>query len=396
MPNNNRIYYLFQQYLAKSISQEEYEELSVWIVESEFDSIDDLLEVFLANKAAWIQKDIRFDEAAVLAEIESRIKDSGKKIFHIQSWHYAVVASVVILFCVLFKPKQLKDVINLDSTLRELVGGTNYSGDIDILENRGGYLSFADGVVVALHEQQGSVFDRGDIRYQFLDDGGVRLELIREKRDFKSSQNKLWTNKGDKAYVVLEDGTSVWLSSSSSLVFPSEFVDDRRVVEIDGEAFFEVSHDPARPFIVKSKHNEVEVLGTAFNLQAYPECDFSKTTLFSGSVRVKTGENELKIVPGEQVIGNADGRLTVAKVNLRDVLSWRSDVYQFSDLTIVDILTELSRWYAVDGIDNRSLNKETYTGALSKTKKLSDILKQLEIISTNNFSIEEGRVIIMD
>lgn len=395
MHSNTRIYYLFQQYLAKSISQEEYDELSAWISQSDFESMDDLLEVFTANEDAWSKQDLSFDEAAVMARIKDRLQGSSRKTIRIKRWQYAVAASAIIVLFLLFKPKQLKDAIGLDPEGKEQTSRLTYTSDIDLLEGKGGYLSFADGAVIAINEQHNSFLDRDSIRYQFLADGGVRLEPSRPERPTVGS-HKLWTNKGDKAYVVLEDGTSVWLSSSSSLVFPARFMGDRRIVEVVGEAFFEVSHNPTKPFIVKTKHNEVEVLGTEFNLRAYPEFDFSQTTLFSGSVSVKTGSDELKIIPGEQAIGNADGRLSVAKVNLHDVRSWQTDVYQFSDLTIMGILEELSRWYAVDGIDNRSLGTDRYTGTLSKAKKLSDILKQLEIISTNKFSIEEGRVVIMD
>lgn len=395
MYSKNRIYYLFQQYLAKSISETEYEELSNWIVESDFESIDDLLEVFTANEERWDFEHVSFDEDAVLAQIKKRIRGQGKKVVHIRKWYYAMVASAIILLFLLFKPEGFKDTISLDTVLNEPISQTFDTSDIAILESKGGYLSFADGETIAIKEHGNGFLERDSIRYQFLGDGGVRLESLASFGSI-GSQHKFWTNKGDKAYVVLEDGTSVWLSSSSSLIFPSRFDADRRVVEVVGEAFFDVNHNPDQPFIVKTKHNEVEVLGTTFNLRSYPEFDFSETTLFSGSVRLKTNINDLKIVPGEQAIGNADGDLTVATVNLQDVISWRSDVYRFSDLTIMEILNELSRWYAVDGIDNRSLNKDRYTGVLSRAKKLSDILKQLEIISNNNFSIQEGRVIIMD
>src|SRR5690606_4392916 len=100
--------------------------------------------------------------------------------------------------------------------------------------------------------------------------------------------------------IVLADGTKVWLNSASTLTFPTVFSRKERKVELTGEAYFEVTRNKAKPFFVKTLQNEVEVLGTHFNVMEYPEEGISQTTLLEGSVKVRQGKNEKLLKPGEQ------------------------------------------------------------------------------------------------
>ncbi|MDR2285291.1 MAG: FecR family protein, partial [Sphingobacterium sp.] len=375
---------------------EEYKELSDWIVQADFNEVEALFEASIPKQDNWYDDSATFSEANVLKEIQHKITQSERRGFPYKRWtYYGAAASILIFTLMLFKPWQKSGFVSPDQIGNKVVSIADKGDDIAILADAGGHLSFTDGKVVTINKQQKEFIDHEGVRYQFLADGGVRLESL-GTASLHQTKHTFFTNRGDKANIILADGTSVWLSSASSLVYPTTFADDKRIVEVHGEAFFDVSHNPKKPFVVKSNNTEIEVLGTQFNMRAYPEVDFSETTLVSGSVRVKSKNSQRKIVPGQQAIVNQKGEVAVATANLQDVLSWQSDVYRFSNLTIEEILTELGRWYAIEGIDNRSVLQERYTGVLSKGKQLSGILKQLETISSHRFIIKERRIVIMN
>lgn len=395
MHTNERITYLVQSYLNKTISKEEYKELSDWIVQADFYEVETLFESSILKQGDWYDDSASFAEASVLKDIQHKIAHSEKRIFPYRRWTYYGAAAVLIFAVMLFRPWQKVGFISTDQVSNEAFSMDGRGDDIDILTDAGGYLSFADGEVINISNRQNEFIDHKGVRYQILVDGSVRLESVNVASS-QQAKHTFFTNRGDRANIILSDGTSVWLSSSSSLVYPTTFADDKRVVEIHGEAFFDVSHNPRKPFVVKSNNTEIEVLGTQFNMRAYPEVDFSETTLISGSVRVKSKNNQRRIVPGQQAVVNKKGEVAVTTANLQDVLSWQSDVYRFSNLTIEEILTELGRWYAIEGIDNHSTLQERYTAVLSKGRQLSGILKQLETISGHRFIIKERRIVIMN
>ncbi|MFD2554825.1 FecR family protein [Sphingobacterium tabacisoli] len=395
MHTNERITYLVQSYLNKTISKDEYKELSDWIVQSDFHEVEALFEASIPKQDDWYDGSVNFAEASVLKEIQHKIAQSEKRMFPYKRWTYYSAAAVLIFTLMLFRPWQKIGLISPDQVSDKIASIEDKGDDIDILTDAGGHLSFADGEVVTVSKQQKEFIDHEGVRYKFLADGGVRLESV-DAAYSHQAKHTFFTNRGDRANIILADGTTVWLSSSSSLVYPTTFADDKRVVEVHGEAFFDVSHNPGKPFVVKSNNTEIEVLGTRFNMRAYPEVDFSETTLVSGSVRVKSKNNQRRLVPGQQAVVNKKGEVAVATANLQDVLSWQSDVYRFSNLTIEEILIELGRWYAIEGIDNHSALQERYTGVLSKGKQLSGILKQLETISAHRFIIKERRIVIMN
>lgn len=397
MQANERITYLVENYLNKTISKEEYKELSDWIVQADFQEVETLFEAEIHKQDNWYNDSVAFGgEANVLKEIQNKITQSERKVFAYKRWaYYGAAASILIFTLMLFKPWQKTDLVSSDQVNDKVVSVDDKGDDIDILADAGGHLSFTDGEIVTISKQQKAFIDCDGVRYQFLADGGVRLQPL-DTASPHQTKHTFFTNRGDKANIILADGTSVWLSSASSLVYPTTFSDDKRMVEVHGEAFFDVSHNPNKPFVVKSNDTEIEVLGTQFNMRAYPEVDFSETTLVAGSVRVRSKNSQRKIVPGQQATVNKKGEVAVVTANLQDVLSWQSDVYRFSNLTIEEILTELGRWYAIEGIDNRSTLQERYTGVLSKGKQLSGILRQLETISTHRFIIQERRIVIMN
>lgn len=143
--------------------------------------------------------------------------------------------------------------------------------------------------------------------------------------------------------VILEDSTCVWVNAESELRYPSHFGEGERIVELKGEAYFKVHPDARRPFIVRTEQVETRVLGTEFNMQAYPEQP-QNVTLVEGRVKVKAAAGEVVLKPGENAALSGDG-LKVETVDVLKYTSWKNGYFYYDDVCLEEILEELGRWY---------------------------------------------------
>lgn len=197
--------------------------------------------------------------------------------------------------------------------------------------------------------------------------------------------NTLYTPAGQRACLTLQDGTEVWLNAKSKLVYPARFTGKERKVAVEGEAFFSVSKDSARPFIVSASGVNMKVLGTQFNVFCYPEAEYVETSLLEGSVYVSFSGKEKEGVllrPNQQVIA-AKGKMTVNPIRLYDHFLWREGVYAFENEPLINILKKLELYYDVKIIvKDPSMFKETYTGKFRQRDSLDDIFKILQQIQS--------------
>ena len=216
--------------------------------------------------------------------------------------------------------------------------------------------------------------------------------------------NTITTARGNQYMVVLADGTKVWLNAASSIRFPFYFKGNERRVVITGEAYFEVAKDITRPFRVEfnnqsGEKGEIEVLGTHFNVNAYPDEEDIKTTLLEGSVKVSKGNERVLIVPGEQVCVSSNPpsgskSITLKKdVVLSQVVAWKDGFFVFDNSDIKMIMRQVARWYDVEVIFEGNMLPESFTGKVSRNVPLSKFLKMLEL---NEVHVKtEGRKIII-
>lgn len=164
--------------------------------------------------------------------------------------------------------------------------------------------------------------------------------------------NSLTTPRGGEFKVTLEDGTEVWLNADTRLSYPETFEGNERRVELEGEAYFKVAKNEAKPFYVVSGGQEVRVYGTEFNINAYADQPLIYTTLVEGSISlrpVEAGKRELMMTPGNQaVFSQENASAKVHQVDTDVVTSWRSGTFVFEDQTLEQIMRTLSRWYDFD------------------------------------------------
>jgi len=215
------------------------------------------------------------------------------------------------------------------------------------------------------------------------------------KAGFVNETNTLTTPKGGQYTVVLPDGTKVWLNAASSITYPLAFQAHERKVQITGEAYFEVTKDPDKPFKVLSGKQEVEVLGTHFNINAYTDEPVINTTLLEGKVKVTAGPNQALLIPGEQAQLAATGLTVNQNVDLEEATAWKNGYFVFDHEHIESVMRKLSRWYDVDVAYEGPISKDRFGGSVSRDKNAAELLEKLELTGQIHFKIEGRKVIVM-
>lgn len=206
---------------------------------------------------------------------------------------------------------------------------------------------------------------------------------------------------GKRTQIVLTDGTTVWLNSGSSLIYPTQFDGDIREVYLTGEAAFDVAHDKTKPFFVKTKECNVRVLGTVFNVSSYPEDATVQTALLQGKVRITYNKKGLlnnqeiqeDLTPG--MIATIDKDKKQFKVERKDVtsiLSWREGYFTFKSQSLNDILNKLSKYYKIQFIKGSDLNLEAnYSGSFSLNENLNSLANTLSSITNNTCTVNANQ-----
>ncbi|MNJ91434.1 fec operon regulator FecR [compost metagenome] len=251
-------------------------------------------------------------------------------------------------------------------------------------------LELADGSVIDLSEANLQLAAKDDNAAIDIKDGVLAFSA-NGKINNSDGYNILRTPKAGEYKMMLPDGSLVWLNAASSLRFPTNFNKHERRVELTGEAYFEVAHNKAHPFIVSFNKTEVEVLGTHFNISSYQT--YSKTTLIEGAIKVSEGTNQRLIKPGEQAF-TYDGHLTVRAVDTYKSTAWKEGVFYFKDDRIKDILDEVSRWYDVDIVYNGEPNRKRYSGTIRRQATLSQVLEMLKTVSNTEYHLKDKTVTV--
>lgn len=214
-----------------------------------------------------------------------------------------------------------------------------------------------------------------------------------------SQQQEIWHTvrvpQGGEYKLVLNDGTQVWLNSASEFSFPVHFSGQERKVRLSGEAYFQVTENREKAFIVDLGKQEVRVLGTSFDVTAYPDECCIYTTLLKGSVLVTEGSNSELLTSGEQAVFNGK-EFTVRKVNANLYCSWIRDRFVFASENLETVARKLERWYDVQFFfAGESLKAELFTGSIPKYTELSKVLKMLEMTTSIRFS-QKGQTVVVE
>ena len=237
----------------------------------------------------------------------------------------------------------------------------------------------------------GAVAIRNNIKITKLADGSIAYESLAGSKD--NAWNKLSTPQGGQFKIILADGSIVMLNAASSLEFPSQFSGQTRKVKLQGEAFFEVSHNANQPFIVENQLQTVTVLGTKFNIKAY-ENNKLITSLIEGKVEVATASGKITLLPGEQAI-NSSGDLSHLKVFTKATTAWKEGRLAFEREPLSEIMAKVARWYNIEVVfEDEALKEKSFTGSIPRNRPLNELLQVLTMTGEVQFKLDKQQLII--
>lgn len=385
--NNDRLEYLLKQFHADLLNEDEKVELDNW-----FHSLNYGSEGFsnLLNRTGEEQL-----KKELLDAFKEKLAKENRKRLTLKTW-YAVAASILVLLSIgflLYNQNQRKAVEQVEEFLVE-------SGDIAPGKDRA-VLTLDDGSQIFLDSVgSGQLAKESGIIISKAANGELIYSVAGSTTsNAKISYNHIKTPRGGQYQIVLPDSTKVWLNAASSLRFPVRFDGNERRVELLGEAYFEVSPNKSKPFKVFSEGQEVKVLGTKFNVKAYNDEPYIKTTLLEGSVMVSNLlSNEVKMLsPGQEAsIMHKKGSIQLKSVDAEQAIFWKLGYFTFDNERVTSIMKTISRWYDVDVEYHNTHEIERLGGAFSRESNLSEILKNLELVGHMKFKIEGRKIIVSD
>jgi transmembrane sensor len=259
-------------------------------------------------------------------------------------------------------------------------------------------LTLANGQQIVLSgTQTGIIAKQGTTTISKAKDGLIAYQANADDHSDAFLNNTVRTQRGGQYRLILSDGSHVWLNAASSITYPDHFDGNNRTVEITGEVYFEVTHNPEKPFRVQSKGQTIEVLGTHFDVNAYDDENTIKTTLLEGKVKVTAGGHIAYLQPGQQSQVALEGQGGVLKgIQNTDVdaaVAWKNGLFQFDKADVKTVMRQISRWYDVDVVYDGNIQKKEISGSMYRNLSAA---KALELLSFENFHFKiNGHKIIV-
>ena len=355
-----------------TITDEERQELDTWLSQSAhnhllFESMQnegyrrELLKKMEEKKPA-----LAWSKAKAQLDQERRTRRQKNR------YRYLAAAAITVLFCggwlYLLSVKQKPAEPTL-AVRHDVPPGSNKA-----------VLTLANGNQVVLDSNANGVLaQQGNTRIVNLSAGQLAYQsgIIGAEAEEKVQYNTLTTPKGGQYKIILPDGSKVWLNAASSLRYPTDFTGKERDVALNGEAYFEVKHNSAQPFIVKVNGTRIQDIGTAFNIKAYSDGGGMQATLIEGEIKVSTSKASRTLAPGEQATTAAQGEITIRKVNAADAAAWKDGYFVFSNSDLKAVMQTLARWYDVEVQYDKTIPDKHFDGMIQRNISLATVLKYL-------------------
>ena len=379
MEDNNRIETLFRKYLNDTYTEAELNEILGYFNEPDK---DDALVQLIQDELERIQ-DL---DSALITTMGDRVahhifQQTRPHRHKLSNWWISCAAALFII----------------GSGVLSYKFAANYKTEIEVVQTSsiippGGNratLRLGNNELLILNEDQQSIISK-DNTLVYAD--GSAIEKLEGNQLIT-----LMTPRAGQYAVMLSDGTKVSLNAASEIIYPSLFDSHERVIQLKGEAYFEVAPDKSRPFIVQTDRQRIQVLGTRFNVQAYADEKLQHTTLIEGSVVIKNKYDlaNFQLKPGQQAVSEANNKLTVHQVDPEEYISWKDGVIMLNGYALPEILRQLERWYDVEFEElPRGIATESIFGMLSRDLPLNDVLKSLEKSYKIKFTVNERRIMI--
>lgn len=384
---------LLRKYLDGSCTPEEVEQLYAWLQTSA--AHKPLLQAMQQDFEAALKTPAHLP-AATSDRMETRLLQeiSQPAVVPMHSWHrplrrvaaaavvVALAGSAAFYFTRLQKQKNAALALHAGAGKGDILPGTNRA-----------LLTLANGQVVTLDSTGNQVIQQANTT---VHQHNGQLQYAVNGADEPVVFNTLTVPRGGQFTIVLPDGSKVWLNAASRLHYPTAFKGGVREVELEGQGYFEVAKDIAHPFTVKvNKTMEVQVLGTGFDIMAYPDEKTISTTLVEGAVKVVNTYTARSLKPGQQaLLDPATGEFKVQPCDVDQAIAWKTGFFEFDNADISQIMRQLSRWYDIDVVNHSAAPGHLFGGRISRNLPLSEILKMLEA-SGARFNVDNHRLDVL-
>jgi transmembrane sensor len=379
--NKTEFLELLKKHQNGTLSDEDKDKLDAWYLHKAANSKEQLSEYELADSYQHLKSRLPLAQQTKVVNLWPRV---------------AAAASIVLLFgagIFYFTKSELRveqENIQVVEKPKEIAPGGN-RGILTLSNGKQIVLSDISSKDIIAKEDQDEVTIK-------MDANGVITYVINPNADASeedaNSFNTLSTPTGGQYNIVLADGTKVFLNAVSSIKYPTQFNGDQRIVELEGEAYFEVAKNKSKPFLVKSANQTIEVLGTHFNVHAYNNEAVVKTTLLEGSVAVSSRNQKAILKPGQQSsVSESSNKIAVKEVDTEAAIAWKNGRFKFDNADLKSVMKQLERWYGIKVEYRGDVSDVRFNGGTFRNKNLSEVLKVLEL-SNIKFKVE-GKTIIV-
>jgi transmembrane sensor len=390
--NQNKLKILYAKLVSREISNRELDALLAYFEASDLTE----LEAMIARQLELTELPEAYPETAiltgqrVLAKLKYEIGREAAPPRKVKLWQRIAVTAAVATFLFgagLFYYRQ--------SGKQDVQTELAVSGDV-APGKQGATLTLASGKKIRLADAANGELARqagvtvsklasGQLVYELKSSEGTGMDL--------GAVNTLSTAKGETYHLRLPDGSMVWLNAASSLTYDANLLaGGQRRVHLTGEAYFEIKKDKTHPFVVESPGQQVEVLGTHFNINSYANEPTAKTTLLEGLVQLN---HRTILKPGEQATVRASGGISITQVDVEEAVAWKNGKFIFADENIESIMRKLERWYNVEVSYEGVPPEETFTASIGRFDNISKILNKLSYTNNVHFKIEGRRILVM-
>nr|WP_315179277.1 FecR domain-containing protein [uncultured Flavobacterium sp.] len=376
--NETEILALLQKYQKGTLSNEDKDKLDAWYLHKASNSNGQLSEYELQDSYKYLKSKLPLKYETKVVSLWPRV---------------AVAASIALLLGtgIFYFTKPKEQVIQVVEKTQEIAPGGNR-----------GILTLSNGkqIVLADISAKDTIAKEGEKEEVTIkmNANGVITYIVNPDADASkndaNSFNTLSTPTGGQYNIVLADGTKVYLNSVSSIKYPTQFNGDQRMVELEGEAYFEVAKNKNKPFRVKSGNHAIEVLGTHFNVNAYTNESVVKTTLLEGSVAITYKNQKAILKPGQQSnVSDNFNKIAIREVDTEAAIAWKNGRFKFDNANLKTVMKQLERWYGIKVEYRGDVSDVRFNGGTFMNKNLSEVLKVLEL-SNIKFKVE-GKTIIV-
>jgi hypothetical protein len=383
-----RISYLLQQQVAGLLTEGELNEWQVLLSAGDREPMLAVIEALIEQESFHsvpVSREVVLDTYNKVIGVGKAPLVPVHRIHFLRKWGWAAAAVLLVSTgSILFLLKKQK---NVPQTLVR-------SRPVEIPPGKNGaMLTLADGRQIELDSLGAGVIATQNGTKVTLKSGQLAYENS-GKNTGEIAYNTMSTPRGRQFHIRLPDGTEVWLNAASSIRYPTSFSGKDRVVDITGEAYFEVAKNVDRPFkIAVNGGTRIDVLGTHFNVNAYPDEPSVNTTLLEGAVRVLKGIDKAVLKPGQQA-RVTEAVKVVDGVDVDKVMAWKNGFFNFEGMQLREVMQQLARWYDIEVVYEGNIPDVKFYGELSRDMNLSGIIAALKD-SDVHFRIEGRKLIVL-